>query len=62
VAELFGLPEISYLQPVGLLIHSHLLFEGDSLRRYSDRRGASDHGRRFASRDREHMAEEKGEA
>jgi hypothetical protein len=60
--ELFGLPEISYLQAVGLLILSHLLFKGHALRRYSDRRGTSDHGRRFASRVREHMAEEKGEA
>jgi len=55
--ELFGLAEITYWQAVGLLILSHLLFKGHSLRRHRDREGRSERGRWFASRVREHMAE-----
>ncbi len=33
--ELFGLPHIAYLQAVGLLVLSHLLFRGHSLGRHA---------------------------
>jgi hypothetical protein len=63
--ELFGLPHVTFLQAVGLLVLCHLLFRGHALGGRARRLGSSREARRarFLERVREHLhGPEEGEA
>jgi len=57
---LFGLPHLTYLQAVGLLVLSHLLFRGHALGRSHDttHRSPSERRAAFARRIRHHLGGE----